>query len=224
MKVQHKKTGRVAEVLSQNEKLVKVHFIKEDVDQDMTVSTFKRWWKQVEDEDVAGDGTPLAEVGKEIAEQAKQKAEAAKKEDPMEEHVQEVEVKEVKTVKKSVKKTAEKKEKKPREKFDVTGKIVEIKTLIKDTEFSVTGQFDKKGIVLKHNSVKGLTIRIYIATQKMIFELTDNQHLEGVTPDRVRKLRYSKAYDISYSESAKLVEYLNKVTYNKPTKSKKEGK
>lgn len=66
----------------------------------LTTSTLKRWWKPVEDEDEklvpmpgaeklaelkeevedkAGDGTPLAEVGKEIAAQAKEKAKAAKK-------------------------------------------------------------------------------------------------------------------------------------------------
>ena len=58
----------------------------------VTSSTFKRYYKPIADEsaepeaivesndEVAGDGTPIAEVGKEIAEQAKQKAKKAKAE------------------------------------------------------------------------------------------------------------------------------------------------
>lgn len=221
MMVRHKRNGRVAEVLSQDDKLVRVRFIQEGVEQNMTVSTFKRWYKKIDDEDVAGDETPLAEVGKEIAEQAKQKSEQAAevKTDKVQDAVKKV----LKTADPEKAREAKKKakEKKPREKFDVGAKVQEIKELIKDTDYDVTGYYEKKGIVLKHNSIRGLSIRIYIGVEKMIFELTDKQVLNGVKPDRIRNLRYSKAYDIDYSKQEKLVEYLNKVTYTKSKKGEK---
>lgn len=97
MKVQHTNTGRVAEVLSQDAKQVRIRF-EDGTEQGMLPLTFNRWWKKLDeepelklvpmpgaeklaelkDDDKCGDGTPLAEVGKEILEQAKQKSEAIK--------------------------------------------------------------------------------------------------------------------------------------------------
>lgn len=79
MKYQNIKNQKVATVISQNDKTKVVTLEYEDgKTTDITSSTLKRWWKLIENDEVAGDGTPLAEVGKEIAEQAKKKASEVK--------------------------------------------------------------------------------------------------------------------------------------------------
>lgn len=81
MKYQNIKNQKVATVISQNDKTKVVTLEYEDgKTTDITSSTLKRWWKLIEDDEVAGDGTPLAEVGKEMAEQAKKKASDVKAE------------------------------------------------------------------------------------------------------------------------------------------------
>lgn len=117
MKYENKKNGKIATLESTNEKFKTVVLVFEDgTTTTISISTLKRWWKEIPEEetieqdapeslkevvdaqadfnvindfenndvyievreDVAGDGTPLAEVGKEIAEQAKEKAKKAK--------------------------------------------------------------------------------------------------------------------------------------------------
>lgn len=108
MKYQNKRNGMVAELVEINEKSKQV-ILQGDKPVSCTISTFKRWWKPLEDaydadaeecvaeevatikkveakhvedvleEDRAGDGTPLADVGKEIAKQAKEKSKQVKK-------------------------------------------------------------------------------------------------------------------------------------------------
>lgn len=106
MKYRHTKDNRVMEVIKEDTDR-KTYLIKFEDGTSTTIahSTFKRWWKPIEeekveqhlvpmpgaeklaefkkeyshDEDNAGDDTPLAEVGKEIVEQAKEKASKAKK-------------------------------------------------------------------------------------------------------------------------------------------------
>lgn len=223
MMVRNTRTGRVAEVLSQNDKLVRIRFQENGKEQSMTLSTYKRWWKKCDEvpetanEDVCGDGTPLAEVGKEIAEQAKQKAEkftverAAKKvfknADPEKAH--------------KIAEEKKAKEKKPREKFDVESKVKEIEELIKNTGFIIHGS-DIRGKYISKKDIKGFTMSIRFGNRDIQLALTNKMEL-NVKPDKVRNTRFSKAYHISYSEQDKLVEYLNKVTYNRTT-SKKEGK
>lgn len=106
IKFQNKKNGKVAFQISHDDKFkTSILQYEDDSTVSVTDSTLKRWWKKIEeeapsevklvpmpgtedpdwgkkhfveqDEDTAGDGTPLAEVGKEIAMQAKEKAKAA---------------------------------------------------------------------------------------------------------------------------------------------------
>lgn len=119
MKVQHKRSGNIAEVISNDGKKVVVKDVVKNEATELAISTYKRWWKKIDDEpdeqtkkaievvkempaekvvetvekvikkekakkaliddNKCGDGTPLAEVGKEILEQAKKKAQQAKK-------------------------------------------------------------------------------------------------------------------------------------------------
>ena len=102
MKYINSSNGKVAELIEVNEKTgtVTLEYVDTKKPTGISPSTFKRWWKKVEEdevqeqkelvpmpgadklaelkEEVCGDGTPLAEVGKEIAAQAKEKAKAAK--------------------------------------------------------------------------------------------------------------------------------------------------
>ena len=101
MKYENKKNFRVAMVVETDDK-AKTTMLQYEDDNTTTVvsnSTLKRWWKLLKDdeptiteqeeevntqettepavdtdEEMAGDGTPLAKVGKEIAEQAKEKS------------------------------------------------------------------------------------------------------------------------------------------------------
>lgn len=100
-KYKNKKNGNIATLIAEDEKCKTVTLEYQDGKTTVvTTSTLKRWWKEVEnelvpmpgtedpdwgkkhwgneEEEKAGDGTPLKEVGKEIAEQAKQKAEEIK--------------------------------------------------------------------------------------------------------------------------------------------------
>ena len=99
MKYQNKQNGVVADLIEMNDKTKMVIIQGPEKPISCTISTFKRWWKKMDDEvqeqklvpmpgveklaelkeEVAGDGTPLAEVGKEIAEQAEEKVQEAKK-------------------------------------------------------------------------------------------------------------------------------------------------
>ena len=90
MKYQNIKNGAIIEVTATDDvrKTVEVKYEADGRTTNLSMSTLKRWWKPLgndvpetkaeEETEKAGDGTPLEEVGKEIAEQAKQKAEKAK--------------------------------------------------------------------------------------------------------------------------------------------------
>ena len=102
MTVEHRRTGRQAELVSKDDTKVKVRYLDESIPEDkrdfeMTVSTYKRWWKPFEEEpgtalanEIANDfeaeedkeqnltDEEYAQIGKEIAEQAKEKAELQK--------------------------------------------------------------------------------------------------------------------------------------------------
>lgn len=101
MKYQHRQSLEIAVSAEFDEKF-KTYLVtlQDGSTKNVSSSTFKRWWKKLnddvevgtpeanaiandieeilDDDNNAGDGTPLNEVGKEIAEQAKQKAEQAK--------------------------------------------------------------------------------------------------------------------------------------------------
>lgn len=110
MRYENKKNGKVMTILKQDDKKGTMLIQFEDgTSTSITTGTFKRWYKKVEEPEVgdvtevmrqkqelgiecppidhveivdAGDGTPLNEVGKEIAEQAEQKATSSKKKAP----------------------------------------------------------------------------------------------------------------------------------------------
>lgn len=101
MKYENRKNNRVATVVETDDR-AKTTMLQFEDDNTTTVvsnSTLKRWWKPLKDSEedtmateeavqeqgvlpeneVAGDGTPLADVGKEIAEQAKEKGKKEKR-------------------------------------------------------------------------------------------------------------------------------------------------
>ena len=82
MKYQHKKNGKVVTLLETNEKYKTVMVQPESSDDhngkpyDMTIPTFKRWWKKVDEEDISSDGTPYSQVMKEIIHDEEQEVKA----------------------------------------------------------------------------------------------------------------------------------------------------
>lgn len=82
MKYQHKKNGKIVTLLETNEKYKTVMVQPESSDDhngkpyDMTIPTFKRWWKKIEDEDISSDGTPYSQVMKEIIRDEEQEVKA----------------------------------------------------------------------------------------------------------------------------------------------------
>lgn len=80
MKVQHKRSGNIAEVISNDGKRVVVKDVAKGEETELAISTFKRWWKQLDvDEKKEEVESPLTEVSKEILETAKKKAKAKRK-------------------------------------------------------------------------------------------------------------------------------------------------
>jgi hypothetical protein len=159
-------------------------------------------------EEYCGDGTSLAEVGKEIAEQAKQKANVAKKNNKKQ---------------KTVKSVSKSKREKSVEDFDKL--LDEFSNLLKKTNFVISeAKTSGRYKYIVDNNVKGSTVLIYLGKKRITMLLRNNQILELIKPSRTRNTSYSKAYDIEYSKKDKLVEYLNKITYNNDKKSKKGEK
>lgn len=178
----------------------------------------------------AGDGTPLAEVGKEIAEQAKQKAEetqkAIEKVKSMSTDEVVTMVEKVKTKNKSANKSTKKTDAKPKKErtkinnFDES--INELNELLKNTRFEISDvKTSGRYKYITDKNVKGSTMLVYLGKKKITLLLTNNQSVDSIKPSRLRNTRYSKAYDIECSNKKKLVDYLNKVIY---TKSKKGDK
>lgn len=179
---------------------------------DLSDSTLKRWWKVIDEEapevqeaelvpmpgaedpnwgkehwaadDVAGDGTPLAEVGKEIAAQAAEKAKQAAKP-------------------KVPKKPA--KEKAP--KVSVEELIGKVEPVLKDAGYEIKHASDK---LSRFMNIKGVG-DLYIGSKKCSLSIRPNQVPEGYTPDRVRQCAFGAAFDISYDELNKLTTIINKM-------------
>lgn len=67
MKYQNVKNGQIGTVVDENKKFKTVTLEMEDgTSRSYSLSTIKRWWKEVPDEELAGDGTPYKQVLKEI--------------------------------------------------------------------------------------------------------------------------------------------------------------
>ena len=180
---------------------------------DLSDSTLKRWWKVVDEEvienveepklvpmpgtealnwgeehwaadDVAGDGTPLAEVGKEIAVQAAEKAKQVAKP-------------------KAPKKSA--KEKAP--KVSVEELISKVEPILKDAGYEIK---HASGKLTRFMNIKGVG-DLYIGSKKCSLSIRPNQVPEGYTPDRVRQCAFGAAFDISYDELDKLTTIISKM-------------
>ena len=177
--------GKIAVSAELNEK-TKTYLItfEDGKNTSISASTFKRWYRKIDDgkaEETAGDGTPLAEVGKEIAEQAKQKA---------------------KTVKpKKVKESSG---------MPISEARTLIEKAVKDAGFECVVT-DKNGKVVSVliNGKKNITV--YIGGKKCVLGIPKTKVPEGYTADRVRNCPISHSFDIAYDAMDKLVEILSKV-------------
>lgn len=158
----------------------------------------------------AGDGTPLAEVGKEIAEQAKAKAELATK---ALEVVKKMPAKKVvEEVRKVIKKEKAKKEKAPKQ--DVEATAQELTTLIEKCGFTThrtSGAPRNMYIGLNGKNSYGL----YIGGSKCVLGMPGNRVPEGFTASRVRNCPHSHTFDFAYSELNKLENILKAIKEEK---------
>ena len=204
MKYQNKQTGVVAELVEMNDKS-KMVILQGEKPISCTISTFKRWWKKVEeqvqeeklvpmpgaeklaelkaevDEDTCADGRKYSDIGKEIAEQAKQKAKSVK-------------------VKKE-------KEVKPAKKSSVN--IDEQQEQIID--FLAHNDYEVKccpGHVLKATSKNKRNLYLYLGGKKFVLYLSKNNVPEGKTADRVANCPLSHRFDIQYNEIKTLKEFM----------------
>lgn len=198
----HTQNGKVVVSAELNEK-TKTYLLTFDDGKttSCTSSTFKRWYKKIEDQETgteeanatdnnieqtpndetANDGTPLAEAKKEIAEQTKQKA---------------------KTVK-------------PKKSKDSSGiSVIEARAMIEKSvkeagfECVVTDKNEKVVSVLV-NGKKNITV--YIGGKKCVLGIPKAKVPEGYEADRVRNCPISHSFDIQYNAMDRLVEILSKV-------------
>jgi hypothetical protein len=175
----------------------------------VSASTFKRWYKKIDDGkevEKAGDGTPLAEVGKEIAKQAKEKAKDAKKAE------------------------APKKERKPKKekapKVAIETRQAELEKIVKPMGCTIKSYTNspRKMNVVKEGKVLG---RVYAGDSKAVLCVSVKALPDGVKPTRVRNCPLGAAIDVSYEELEKtLKDILPKIDTKKieNKKSKKANK
>ena len=135
-------------------------------------------------DDVAGDGTPLAEVGKEIAAQAAEKAKQAAKS-------------------KASKKSS--KEKAP--KLSVDDLLAKVEPVLKEAGYEIK---HASGKLTRFMNIKGVG-DLYIGSKKCSLSIRPSQVPEGYIPDRVRQCAFGAAFDISYDELDKLTTIINKM-------------
>ena len=140
--------------------------------------------KALEMEETAGDGTPLTEVGKEIAEQAKEKAEQFHKS-----------------------RTSKKREGvlplEERQRLVVDAlKIAGFNTYISDKTPNTVHILDDAG-----KKTRG----VYLGGAKCVLGLPKNEVPDGATADRVRKCKISHSFDIQYNALDKMISLLSKV-------------
>lgn len=138
--------------------------------------------KPAESEEQAGDGTPLSQVGKEIAEQAEEKAKKAKK---------------------------EKKVKEKAEKPDVNGSIQSILQAIEESGMQAKiYENDIRTITVKTESGNCLG-EIHVGGKKFVMAFRTKYVPEGFQADRIRNCANSHAFDILYSEMDKFKQMMN---------------
>lgn len=149
----------------------------------------------VDPDDVAGDGTPLAEVGKEIFEQAKKKAEKAKAERAKKE-------KAVKTKK---------------EKETIQELIAKVEKAIADSGFTFK-RYDASPRLLPlflGNTDTKAVCTLYVAQEKCVLCLKEKDIPEGYVADRMRNCPLAAAFDFDYTEPEKLQTMLTRVKEEK---------
>jgi len=139
---------------------------------------------EVVDPDVAGDGTPLAEVGKQIAEQAKKKAEKAKAE----------------------RQDKEKKKAMKTEKISVQELIEKVRPVVEGNGYRFKLYENAPRILPLYQDIDNGKARftIYLAQKKCVLNLKESQVPEGYNPDKVRNCPLAAAFDFNYNELDKL--------------------
>ena len=212
MKIMYKNTqnGKIVTSAELNEK-TKTYLItfEDGKTTSVSASTFKRWYKKIDDGkevEKAGDGTPLAEVGKEIAKQAKQKAEKVQK---------------------------EKKEKKPKKekapKVAIETRQAELEKIVKSMGCTIKSYTNspRKMNVVKEGKVLG---RVYAGDSKAVLCVSVKVLPEGVKPTRTRNCPLGAAIDVPYDELEKTLKNIlpkidvKKVESKKTKKANKEEK
>lgn len=208
MKYQNKQNGKVTKSVEFDEKTRCYDISFEDGSNTrISGSTFKRWYKKLEeeevqeqklvsmpgaeklaelkqevtaDEDTCADGRTYAEIGKEIAEQAKQKAKNAKAKS---------------TPKKSAKK----------ESVNLEEKQEQI------TKFLVKSGYEVKscpGRVLRATSKDKRNLYLYLGGKKFVLYFSRNNVPEGKVADRVANCPLSHRFDVQYNELETLKEFM----------------
>lgn len=202
--------GKIAVSVELNEK-TKTYLItfEDGKTTSVSASTFKRWYRKIDDGkevEKAGDGTPLTEVGKEIAKQAKEKAKDAKKAE------------------------APKKERKPKKekapKVAIETRQAEVEKIVKPLGCTVKSyeKSPRKLNVSKDGKVLG---RVYAGDSKAVLCVSVKALPDGVKPTRVRNCPLGAAIDVPYEALEKtLKDILPKIDTKKieNKKSKKANK
>lgn len=204
MKYENKKNGMVATFISEDEVRGTTKLEYEDGKSfDVSNSTLKRWWKKIEDEqEVAGDGTPLEEVGKEIAQQAKEKAEQASKKKELDKKA----IKEAVAQKKAEKKP--KKDKKEAMPIEEAHKLIIEQIKKAGFDYVITEKVPKSVHILINGKKSS---GVYVGGSKCVLGLPEKLVPKGYKADRVRNCPISHSFDIDYKAMDKISEILGKV-------------
>lgn len=148
-----------------------------------------------EDADIAGDGTPLAEVGKEIAEQAKEKSKKSKKEKKL------------------------KKEKAP--KIDLIAMQDKVRKICADIGYTIKTYDKQPRFIVIYDNDKHTSCTLYIGNLKCFLAAPLKFVPDSIKPDRIRNCPLSAAIDISYDMMEfKLKEIIPQIKVNKKKEEK----
>lgn len=230
MKYQHKENGKVIEILDFNEKtkVYLIRFVESGKETNITSSTLKRWYIQIQESEVEESEKPAEKKSRK--EKSKVKAETVSEppqveEKPAESEEQAGDGTPLSQVGKEIAEQAKEKAKKVKSEKKKVNPEKKVKTEIPDINDSIQTilkAIENAGMIAKiyDNDIRTITVKngsgnclgeIHVGKQKFVMAFRTKFVPEGFQADRIRNCMNSHAFDIPYTEMDKFSNMMNAV-------------